>query len=135
MPLKSLGLTDSATESESSPNAKQRLVELGRRFSATSVTACTSLRDAARTASVTLSLSKGSVTIVDIAFFYINGCESTNLLYRKPVCDHYSQTDLTFSRLLIKAAPKAHGYGQAGSLQFPESALEKVRLWWQKTPL
>ncbi|WP_334849571.1 hypothetical protein [Nostoc sp.] len=24
------------------------------------------------------------------------GCESVNLLYRKPVCDRYSQTGLTF---------------------------------------
>ncbi|MHC5676565.1 hypothetical protein [Nostoc sp.] len=57
MPLKSLGINNS----ESFPNAKERLLELGTRFSATSVTAPTSLRDAARTAS--------SVTIVDIAFF------------------------------------------------------------------
>ena len=112
MPLKSLGLTDSAT----------------------SLTARTYLRDAARSL-LPRSDTASSVTIVDIAFFYINDYESINLLYRKPVCDHYSQTDLTFSRLLIKAAPKAHGYGQAGSLQFPESALEKARLWWQKTPL
>ena len=36
---------------------------------------------------------------------------------------------LDFFRLLFKPAPKVGVYGQGGSWQFPESALQKVHLW------